>query len=709
MKVDFDLSEKGIALLALVNDYRIFGRKRSLDAAKRLADEFVASFDGAAFGKLWTCEYPLIALSEASGDRKYVDWVRATFFSEGKLSTMWTSRNGGDPLKTLNMEGQHIYRWCDINISMLYLNRHYPDPALRAGYPQMISWIKDGGALAPGSFALDERWRRSQTARSALEHDPEFCWAQHARLKVGENCAKRYVVELLHLAMQERPDPFYGDVMERTFYNGLFAGMSPTGRMLSYDLSVEGTRIANPADYFCCPGNLRRALAYLPGYFYHQQGNQIYFNLYGESDARLKVSGGGAIRLVQTTDYPASGKIHVLVETTRLVEQELIFRIPAWCQNPEIRLNGRGLSGVRSGSFFPLKREWKKGDVVELNFPMEWRWMRGIREQEGRAVLARGPIIYSLNPFSSGISGYVDLPVNVDDAWFSDKQTDSWGHPRVLKRENVIPGYEEHQNSFRVLEQITLDPESPRGPEVDDSVPFGSKVTVKGWLGSPKGVPNRSFVFNSFDHPNGRKIYLKLSDRSSEVDDELFGAELHEKTVHPGRWETLKEGLDASAMAQVQDAGLDQAVLVKPMRGSYEAETAQSKLGGRPAWMSASLAQTGKRRMEFRVYDERFKNGATPEVTLSVLYLDKGDCSVSLIYDSGDDVVRVRGRAPGAFKPGGKFQTGNTGTIKRHDFKLADARFARNLLLEGTDFRLVANKDVDFVILGAFLQASAKN
>lgn len=39
------------------------------------------------------------------------------------------------------------------------------------------------------------------------------------------------------------------------------------------------------------------------------------------------------------------------------------------------------------------------------------------------------------------------------------------------------------------------------------------------------------------------------------------------------------------------------------------------------------------------------------------------------------------------------------------DFKLADARFGKNLLLEGTDFRLIADKDMDFVILGAWLQA----
>lgn len=705
---NWDLSEQGIALLALVNDYRFFQRHESLEAAKKLADYFIANFNNKDFAKLFTCEYPLITLSEVSGDPKYLDWVRATFAPEGKLSPMWTSRSGGDPLKRLNMDGLHVYRLCDINVSMLYLDRNYPDPALRAGYPQVIAWIKDGGALAPGSFALNECWRRSQTARSALDHDPEFFGKQDERTKCGENCAKRYVVDLLDLALQESPDPYYGDVMERTFYSGLFAGMSPTGRMLTYDLSVEGTRIANPSDHYCCPGNLRRALAYLPGYFYHQQDNQIYFNLYGESDARLKLPDGGAIRLVQSTDYPASGKIRVSVEPTQPVEQELLFRVPAWCPNPEIRLNGEVAGGVKSGSFFPLKREWKAGDVVELNFPMEWRWMRGIREQEGRAVLARGPVVYSLDPVASGITDYVDLKVNVDDPWFSHEQTASLGHSRVLNKRNVIPGYAEHMKSFGALEEITLDASSVSTPEVDASAPFSSKATVKGWMGTPKGPPDRTFVFNSFEHPNGRKIYLKLSDRSKEVDDELFGTEIHEKTVYPSRWEAVQKGLNAAALSQVPHKGLEQALLVKPMRGSDEAETARGELAGRPAWMSASLAKTGQRRMEFRVQDERFQNGATPEAALSVLYLDKGDCKVSLIYDSDDDVVRAKGRQPGAYKPGGEFQIGNTGTIKRHDFNLPDARFGKNLLLEGTDFRLIADKDVDFVILGAFLQPLAK-
>ena len=362
-----------------------------------------------------------------------------------------------------------------------------------------------------------------------------------------------------------------------------------------------------------------------------------------------------------------------------------------------MKLNGEAVADVKSGTFLRLDREWKAGDVVALDFPMKWRWVKGIREQEGRACLLRGPVAYTLNPFRSGLD------------WYQDMKIDGMGIQRVTSKKYALPNLAEHMKAFARLEEITLDPKTISAPTADKSIhPFGQSVTVKGWLGEPKGAPAQTFTFTEFVDPQGRKVFVKLADRSGEVDDELFGKEIHEKTVYPARWEAVKNGLDIAALTQVPDEGLSQALMINPMRGSYEAETARGELAGRPAWMSASLAKTGQRRMEFLVRDPKFEEGAMPEVTLSVLYLDKGDCTVSLIYDSGDDVVRQNGREPGAYKPGGEFRIGDTGTIKRHDFHLPDARFGKHLRLEGTDFRLIADKDVDFVILGAWLQPAAK-
>ena len=697
----YSIQESAQIVLAFTADYQIFGNKRSLEAARKLADNMLANWGGdSPVNPVISDGEALVLISEVTGDPKYMNWLKEKYSPGGQLHPGWLMKLGGDPLKPLNLEGRHLYTWCDVNLGMLSLNRHFPEKWLTAAWPQFIPWLKDGGALPQGAFASEERFRRSQTTRSGMDdHDPEFMWHQpkDIRTMACESCTKTYVSTLLDHLMEEKSDGYFGDVMERAYYNGIFAAQTPDGRHLAYDLSVEGTRVVNPVDYYCCPGNLRRAFAYLPGRIYRKLKDGLYVNLYAESDATLALKGGVKMKIKQVTDYPVSGNIRVEIHPASPVKTPLVFRIPAWCDAPAVKLNGKAVADVKPGTFLRLDREWKAGDVVALDFPMKWRWERGIREQEGRACLLRGPVAYTLNPFRSGLD------------WYQDMKIEGWGIQKVQKKSIAIPNLANHMKAFERLEEITLDPKTLPVPQADTSVhPFGQSVTVKGWLGEPKGAPDQTFTFTEFVDPQGRKVFFTLSDLSVAVDDKLFGKEIHEKTVYPARWEAVKKGLDASVLAKVPDAGLDQALLIKPMRGSYEAETAQGELAGRPAWISSSLVKTGTRRMEFRVHDPKFQEGATPDATLSVLYLDKGDCKVSLIYDSGDEVVRVKGRIPGAYKPGGEFQIGNSGTIKRFDFKLPDARFAKNLRLEGTDFRLVANKDADFVILGAFLQPAAK-
>ena len=692
--------EMADTLLALVSDYRIFGRKKILDAAVKLGDCMVANWTAAPtpFNYIYDGELALMELSAVSGDQKYLSWVKKKFLLPGDgLPEDWTKRLGGDPRRPLKLEGMHIYRWCDINLAMLKLGQHVPDNSLQAPWPQMIAWLKDGGSLPTGSFGMHERWRRSQTTRSWEDMDPEFPFEQKHRTKICESCAKFYVMQLLDRVMEVQPDAYLGDVMERSYYNGIFASQSPDGRKLHYGLSVEGARVPWPIDIYCCPGNLRRAFAYLPGYVYKRRSDGIYVVLYSESDATIQSGGGVRLRLRQKTDYPASGRIRVEVHPSEPVEVALHLRIPAWCEAPRVRVNGEAVANVRTGSYCRLLRKWNAGDVVDLDFPMAWRWLKGIREQEGRACLARGPVVFAFNPFRNGISEFQDF--RAPPGWYN----------QLFDPKLPIPGYKDYDKGYELLGGITLDPSSLTEPAPDLTVhPFGLNAGIKGWMGEPKGPPTHAFVLSEFVDPQGRKIYFRLKDPTVAVDDELFGREIHERTAYPARWAALKAGMKGAGLARIPDEDLLSALIVAPLRGSHEFEVAKGELAGRPAWMSASLAQTGKRRMEFRVHDGRFQNGATPEVTLSVLYLDKGDCNVSLVYDSSDDVVRVRGRAPGAFKPGGELKIGNTGTIKRHDFKLPDARFAKNLLLEGTDFRLVANKDTDFVILGAFIQPAAK-
>ena len=75
------------------------------------------------------------------------------------------------------------------------------------------------------------------------------------------------------------------------------------------------------------------------------------------------------------------------------------IRIPSWCSNATISINGKPLKAkCKSGTFASVERIWKVGDQVILDMPMEWRLVLGRERQAGRAAVMRGPLLFCLNP-----------------------------------------------------------------------------------------------------------------------------------------------------------------------------------------------------------------------------------------------------------------------------------------------------------------------
>ena len=108
----------------------------------------------------------------------------------------------------------------------------------------------------------------------------------------NETCAAigndywNYRLFLLHA------DAKYIDVMERTLYNGLISGVSLDGKSFFYPNPLESAGQHQRSPWFgvaCCPGNITRFMASVPGYVYAQQGDKLYVNLFvgNYSDAWL--------------------------------------------------------------------------------------------------------------------------------------------------------------------------------------------------------------------------------------------------------------------------------------------------------------------------------------------------------------------------------------------------------------------------------------
>ncbi|MGN1237234.1 MAG: hypothetical protein ACI4TS_07280, partial [Bacteroidaceae bacterium] len=50
--------------------------------------------------------------------------------------------------------------------------------------------------------------------------------------------------------------------------------------------------------------------------------------------------------------------------------QVLRLRVPAWCENPLLSVNGKAVKIVVEGGNIVLRNKWKQGDKIELTLPM---------------------------------------------------------------------------------------------------------------------------------------------------------------------------------------------------------------------------------------------------------------------------------------------------------------------------------------------------
>jgi DUF1680 family protein len=134
-------------------------------------------------------------------------------------------------------------------------------------------------------------------------------------------------------------DARYVDVLERTLYNGLLSGVSLDGKSFFYPNPLESIGQHKRSPWFgvaCCPGNITRFLASLPGYVYAQQGDRLYVNLYVASNAEVKMDNGQTVALVQDTKYPWDGRVRLTVSPKVPGRFTLYVRVPGWARDEPV-------------------------------------------------------------------------------------------------------------------------------------------------------------------------------------------------------------------------------------------------------------------------------------------------------------------------------------------------------------------------------------
>jgi DUF1680 family protein len=197
-------------------------------------------------------------------------------------------------------------------------------------------------------------------------------------------------------------DARYADELERVLYNGVLSGVALKGESYFYENPLQAGADRKRWAWHscpCCPPMFLKIMGALPGYLYAQTDCDLYVNLYATSEAAV-VLDGNKVNVRQTTSYPWDGEIRLIVEPERAGEFGVYLRLPAWCSEPKLTVNGKTQAiGEPVRGYARVQRRWRKNDVVKLALPMPVLRIKAhpkVEANMGRVALQRGPLVYCL-------------------------------------------------------------------------------------------------------------------------------------------------------------------------------------------------------------------------------------------------------------------------------------------------------------------------
>lgn len=261
----------------------------------------------------------------------------------------------------------------------------------------------------------------------------------------AETCAAIALVFYAHRMLQIEAKSDYADVLERALFNGVFPGVGLEGRTYFYvnPLSYDGKREFDHGgnqrqEWFgcaCCPPNVARLFAKLGQYLYSTGDDGLYVHLYSGSETKLEVC-GKEMTVTQKTNYPWDGKIDITIRGTEPGRVPVRLRIPGWCSDYELKVNGESVEAECSDGYLVLDRDWTGEDNLQLNLKMPVKQVVAdpkVESVRGCAALQRGPIVYCVEQ--------VDNDASVSSlALLENAELNADYHPELLGGCCVIEG-----------------------------------------------------------------------------------------------------------------------------------------------------------------------------------------------------------------------------------------------------------------------------
>jgi Beta-L-arabinofuranosidase, GH127 catalytic domain/Ricin-type beta-trefoil lectin domain-like/Beta-L-arabinofuranosidase, GH127 middle domain len=337
-----------------------------------------------------------------------------TRWAEMMDSIIWLYNRTGDAwlLSLMTTIHQNSADWMTSSLPTLHnvnLAEGFREPAVysQLGGPSYVQGTYDSyaqfmgtwGQVAGGGFGGDENCRAGCT-------DPR---------QGLETCGIVELMQSCEILVQVLGDPAWADRCEQLAFNMLPAALDPDQHGTHYITSPNCVQLDNVPktmgqfddnfalqaympgvdQYRCCPHNYGMGWPMFTQSLWLATGdNGLVASMYAPCTVTARVATGVTVTFTESTDYPFRGTVTLSLSAPGPLTFPLYLRVPGWCPDPAIAVNGQPVSAFAGPAYVKIARTWASGDTVTLDFAPQPS-VTTVTAQRGAVTVAYGALQFS--------------------------------------------------------------------------------------------------------------------------------------------------------------------------------------------------------------------------------------------------------------------------------------------------------------------------
>jgi DUF1680 family protein len=276
---------------------------------------------------------------------------------------------------------------------IIYYQQH-PEQTYLDATTKAYADLRKFNGMAHGLYGADEALHgNNPTQGSELCTAVEMMFSLESTLEITGNVG--YADQLEKIAFNALPTQISEDFMTRQYFQQANQVML-TRHIRNFDVNHSGTDVCYGllTGYPCCTSNMHQGWPkFTQNLWYATPAKGLAALVYSPSEVNAKVANGELVSIKEETNYPFDENIKFTLKAKRPVRFPLELRIPEWCKQASIKINGELWKAVDGNQIVNINRQWRSGDVVELVLPMQ---VSKNTWYENSVSVERGPIVYAL-------------------------------------------------------------------------------------------------------------------------------------------------------------------------------------------------------------------------------------------------------------------------------------------------------------------------